>query len=185
IYNIGGRNERANLHLVQFLGGTLTQVLTLMVVPFVFNFFAGPALTAANRAGAVLQVALVQLAATLLFSWIAVGFGVVAVAGAYVARAYLTMPLQQYMLDRHLGIAMASTWRAMMVPLGSAVVMAAVVHLSLPALTGLYGPGWTAALFAVGLGAGLYLSLIAILAWSQLRDIVTTLLSLRTEKKAA
>ncbi len=163
----------------------VTQVLTLMVVPFVFNFFAGSALTAANRAGAVLQVALVQLAATIVFTWIAVPYGIVAVAAAYVLRAYLTMPLQQYMLDRHLGIKMMSTWRAMMIPLGSAVVMAGAVHLSLPALTVSYGYGWPTALMAVGLGAAIYLGLIVALARAQLRDIVTTILSLRSEKKAA
>lgn len=163
----------------------VTQVLTLMVVPFVFNFFAGPALTAANHAGAVLKVALVQLATTILFSWIAVPYGVVAVAAAYVLRAYLTMPLQQYMLHRHLGIRMLSTWRAMMTALGSAVAMAVGVHLALPTLTQTYGFGWTAALLAVALGAIIYLCLIVVFARSQLRDILTTLLSLRREKKAA
>lgn len=163
----------------------VAQVLSLMVIPFVFNFFGGPALTASNHAGEVLKVALVQLLTTILFTWIAVRFGLVAVAAAYVLRAYVTIPLQQYMLARHLGIRVRDTWVAMALPLGCAVAMAATVHFSLRWLAAQYGEGWTPALLAVGLGALVYTVLVIILAWAQLRDMATTLLSMRRKKEPA
>lgn len=163
----------------------VTQMLSLMAIPFVFNFFAGPVLTASNQAGAVLKVAVVQLLTTILFTWIAVRFGLVAVAAAYVLRAYVTMPLQQYMLARHLGIRMGDTWAAMVLPLGCAIAMAIAVHFSLPWLMARYGTGWTPTLLAVGLGVVVYTALVVLLARSQVRDMVTTLLSMRRKKEPA
>lgn len=163
----------------------VTQMLSLMAIPFVFNFFAGPVLTASNQAGAVLKVAVVQLLTTILFTWIAVRFGLVAVAAAYVLRAYVTMPLQQYMLARHLGIRMGDTWAAMVLPLGCAMAMAIAVHFSLPWLMARYGTGWTPTLLAVGLGVVVYTALVVLLARSQVRDMVTTLLSMRRKKEPA
>lgn len=163
----------------------VAQVLSLMVIPFVFNFFSGPALTASNHPGEVLKVAVVQLLTTILFTCIAVRFGLVAVAAAYVMRAYVTLPLQQYMLARHLGIRMRDTWAAMAIPLGCAVVMAAAVHFSLLWLEVRFGVGWTPALLAVGLGALVYAVLVILLAWGQLRHMATTLLSMRRQREPA
>lgn len=161
----------------------ITQVLSLMVIPFVFNFFGGPALTASNHAAEVLKVAVAQLITTLLFTWIAVPYGLVAVAAAYVLRAYVTLPLQQYMLARHMGIRAKDTWSAMALPLGCAVLMAVVVYVFQLWLTTFLGKGWDTALMAVCVGVAIYLSLIAILAWGQLRKMVQTLLSMRVEKE--
>jgi hypothetical protein len=122
---------------------------------------------------------MVQLLTTILFTWLAVPFGLVAVAAGYVLRAYITMPLQQYMLSRHLGIRMRDTWAAMMLPLGCATTMAVAVHFSQSWLVAEIGTGWPSALMAVGLGAAIYSALVAILAWTQLRDMVATLLSMR------
>lgn len=166
-------------------GVPVAQVLSLMVIPFVFNFFAGPALTASNHAGEVLKVAVVQLLTTILFTWIAVRFGLVAVAAAYVLRAYVTMPLQQYMLARHLGIRMRDTWSAMAIPLGCAVAMAAAVHFCSMWLEFRFGAGWLPALLAVGLGALIYAALVTLLAWAQLRAMAATLLSMRRQKEPA
>lgn len=162
---------------------SIAQVLSLMVVPFVFNFFGGPALTASNHATEVLKVAIIQLMATLLFTWIAVPYGLVAVAMAYVLRAYITMPLQQYMLARHLGIRAKDTWSAMALPLGCALMMAGAIYLLQSWLRGNFGEGWATALIAVGAGVIFYSSLVAVLAWGQLRNMVQTLLSLRIEKE--
>ena len=163
----------------------VTQVLSLMVIPFVFNFFCGPALTASNYAGAVLKVALVQLLVTILFTWIAVRFGLVAVSAAYVLRAYVTMPLQQHMLARHLGIRMRDTWTALTLPLGCALTMAVSVHFSLRWFETQYAGGWTPALLSVGLGALVYTVLVVVLAWAKLRDMATTLLSIRRKRESA
>lgn len=161
----------------------VTQVLSLMVVPFVFNFFGGPALTASNRAGEVLKVAVVQLVTTLIFTWFAVRYGLVAVAAAYVLRAYITLPLQQYMLARHLGIRARDTWSAMALPLGCAAVMAAVVYLFQLWLSASLGEGWETAVLAVGVGIVIYSGLVTVFAWEQLRNMVQTLLSLRRRKE--
>lgn len=163
----------------------VTQVLSLMVVPFVFNFFGGPALTASNRAGEVLKVAVVQLMTTIVFTWIAVTYGLVAVAVAYVLRAYITLPLQQYMLARHLGIRAKDTWSAMALPLGCAVLMAAVVYVFQLWLRASLGNGWATAFLAVGVGFTMYSILVAVLARRQLRNMALTLLSLRRRKELA
>lgn len=163
----------------------VSQVLVLMAIPFVFNFFAGPVLTAANRAGAVLQVAVVQLATTLIFTWFAVRYGLVAVAGAYVLRAYITMPLQQYMLQKYAGIRMVSTWKAMVTPLVCAGLMAALVFAVVPLLIEWLGPGWMAVAAAVALGASFYGATIVLLAKDEVKDIIKTLMSVRTERNRA
>ena len=163
----------------------ITQVLSLMLVPFVLNFFGGPALTASNHANEVLKVAILQLIMTLFFTWIAVPYGLVAVAMAYVLRAYITMPLQLYMLARHLGIRAKDTWSAMALPFGCALVMAAAVYLFQWWLSAHFGDGWATALLAVGAGVIFYSSLAVVLAWGQLRDMALVLLSQSRRKGPA
>ncbi|RIV88645.1 polysaccharide biosynthesis protein [Aurantiacibacter xanthus] len=163
----------------------VTQMLSLMVIPFVFNFFCGPALTASNYPSEVLKVAMVQLLTTILCTWIAVRFGLVAVAAAYVLRAYVTMPLQQYMLARRLSIRMSDTGSAMTLPLGCALTMAVSVHFSLRSFETQYAGDWTPALLSVALGALVYTVLVMVLAWAKLRDMAMTLLSTLRKRESS
>ncbi|RYE09987.1 MAG: lipopolysaccharide biosynthesis protein [Hyphomicrobiales bacterium] len=149
----------------------VAQALTLMVIPFVFNFFAGPALTAVNRPQAVLMVAAFQVVTMLLLTWLLVPYGLVAVAVAYVVRAYLTMPLQQYNLFKHTGTTFPSVVRAVWPALASATLMAIAVRLAVLELLAVYGISWTSALTAVIFGALVYTALIILLGRGQLRQI--------------
>lgn len=156
----------------------IAMVLVLMAVPFVTNFFAGPALAAVNRAGQIVAVAALQLAATVLLTWLLVPYGLVAVAVAYVARAYLTMPYQQWVLMKHGGVSPLSTLKMLLPPLVSAVVMAVAVWLAKPHLLMATGPGWPLIGASVALGAALYALLLLLLARTMLRPLFDLLRSL-------
>lgn len=93
---------------------TLAEILVLVAVPFVINYISGPALAAIGRPGWVLIVAIVQCGLTMLLTALAAPYGLAAVAGAYVARAYLTTPLQLWMLDRAVGRGLVTLWRPLL-----------------------------------------------------------------------
>jgi len=80
------------------------KVLVLMAIPFTLNYFTGPAIAAKGASRATLMVAALQLSLTVVLSFVAAPFGLAAVAGAYVIRAYLTMPYGQYALYKYTAI---------------------------------------------------------------------------------
>ncbi len=160
----------------------IAMVLVLMAVPFVTNFFAGPALAAVDRAGQIVAVAALQLAATVLLTWALVPYGLVAVAVAYVARAYLTMPYQQWVLMKHGGVSPLSTLHMLLPPFASAALMALAIWLLKPQIAALTGPGWPLIGAAVALGMVIYALLLLILARTMLRPILDLVRSLASKK---
>ena len=74
----------------------VAQVLGLMAVPFTHNRFAAPALATLGRYGILARLSTLQLVLTIVMSIAAAPYGLVAVAGAYVARAYLMLPFQMW-----------------------------------------------------------------------------------------
>jgi O-antigen/teichoic acid export membrane protein len=117
--------------------GRIAQTLSLMAVPTVVNALAGPTLAALGRSGAIARLALLQLLMTLGFTLAAAPYGLEAVAGAYVLRAYLTVPLQVWLLRREAGVGVRAVLRAIFPPLLAAfgMVMAIVAaELELEAL---------------------------------------------------
>ncbi len=161
----------------------VAMVLVLMAVPFVTNFFAGPALAAMNRAQSVLGVAALQFAATLVLTALLVPWGLVAVAAAYVLRAYLTLPVQQLALARHAHVPMAETARALAPPLLAAVGMALGVWMAAGPLIARLGEGWTMLGAAVALGATLYTGLMLLFGRPMLRDLAALARSLKSDRK--
>jgi O-antigen/teichoic acid export membrane protein len=103
-------------------------VLAPMVLPFTVTYFVSPALAAAGRAGLMSKISLFQLVTTIALSIVAAPFGILAVAAAYVVRAYLTLPVQIILLRRVTGIGFAIVARAVAAPLAAALVMAAAVR---------------------------------------------------------
>ena len=62
--------------------GRIAQLLGLMAVPFTLNRFAGPALAALGRSGALARLGTLQLILTVLLTLAAAPYGLTAVAWA-------------------------------------------------------------------------------------------------------
>jgi O-antigen/teichoic acid export membrane protein len=102
----------------------VAQVLGLMAVPFTLNYFAGPALAALGRSTTLARLAGLQLALTLTLTTVAARYGLVAIAGAYVCRAYLTLPVQMRAFKRYSGVRHRALLGAIVPALTMALVMA-------------------------------------------------------------
>jgi O-antigen/teichoic acid export membrane protein len=102
----------------------IAQVLGLMAVPFTLNYFAGPALAALGRSGTLARLAALQVTLTVVLSLAAVPFGLTAIAGAYVLRAYLTLPVQMWLFKRYSGLGYRVLLKAIAPALSMAIVMA-------------------------------------------------------------
>ena len=74
--------------------------------------------------GTLARIAALQVALTVLFSLIAAPFGLTAMAAAYVARAYLTLPVQMRAFKRYSGIGYRPVLSAIAPALSMAPVMA-------------------------------------------------------------
>ena len=155
-----------------------------MCVPFVLNFFTGPALTSVNRPRANLWIAALQLTLTVIFTWIAVPYGLVAVAAAYVARAWITMIPQQLILARHTGISLAGTTRAILPALAAAVAMAAAVRAAAGPLVARFGAGWETGTATVVMGLLLFAAIMFALGHDPRREIRDLLQTVRKQKEA-
>ncbi|WP_374651115.1 lipopolysaccharide biosynthesis protein [Dongia sp.] len=109
--------------------GYLAQIFALMVVPFSLNYFVSPVLSAIGRGSDMRWLATLQLFLTLGLTILAAPFGIAAVAWAYVGRAYLTFPLQLWLLKRRAGIGFGTTFGATAAPFAASLVMGAGVWL--------------------------------------------------------
>ena len=111
--------------------GLLAQVFAFMALPFTLNQFASPSLGALGASKSLLIISLCQLSLTAIFTIVAAPYGLFAVAWAYVARSYLTLPLQIMLLKRVSGIGLSQTWAAIWQPLTASAVMGVTLHLAL------------------------------------------------------
>ena len=102
----------------------VAQVLGLMAVPFTLNRFAAPALATLGRYATLARLSSLQLALTIVMSVAAAPYGLVAIAGAYVARAYLMLPLQLRAFKRYSGLGYGEVFRSIAPALGTSVLMA-------------------------------------------------------------
>lgn len=160
----------------------VAEVLVLMSVPFVLNFFAGPALTAVNRPQSALRIALLQFLLTLVFTWLAVPYGLVAVAAAYVLRAWITMIPQQEALRRHIGLTAGRTVAAVAPPLAASVVMAAIVRLAASAMPDNWGAGWAAVSIQIAVGLAVYPLIMMLIGHNPLRELREVMGTLRRKE---
>ena len=112
----------------------LAQVLSLLAVPTVVNALAGPTLAALGRSAAIARLAFLQLLITIGFTVAAAPYGLEAVAGAYVLRAYLTVPLQVWLLKREAGVGVLAVLRAIAPPLIAAFAMVVAIVAAEPEL---------------------------------------------------
>ncbi|KWV55788.1 teichoic acid transporter [Rhizobium altiplani] len=165
--------------------GDIATVLVLMAVPFVTNFFASSALSAVNRAESILSVAALQLVTTLILTWLLVPYGVVAVAAGYTLRAWLTMPYQQYVLQRYAHIESKSTLKAVALPFCGATLMAVCVWFAHPVIVEHIQNRWLALGLSIGLGGLIYLAFLPIFGRSVIRPYIALAMSLNPFRKQA
>ncbi|WP_374310924.1 lipopolysaccharide biosynthesis protein [Dongia sp.] len=140
--------------------GALAQIFALMVVPFTLNYFASPMLSAVGRGADMRTLSILQLSLTLGMTWIAAPYGIVAVACAYVARAYLTFPINLWLLKKRAGIAYAETVRASMPPFLASCLMGAGVWVFMHFARAHFSSPLQLVLVAVVFGFVLYASLL-------------------------
>jgi O-antigen/teichoic acid export membrane protein len=105
----------------------VAQVLGLMALPFILNRFAAPALATLGQYATLARLSTLQLALTVVLSLAAAPHGLVAIAWAYVARAYLVLPLQLLAFKRHSGLKYGETLRSIWPALGTSTLMAAAL----------------------------------------------------------
>ena len=105
----------------------VAQVLGLMAVPFTHNRFAAPALATLGRYTTLARLSTLQLVLTVVMSIAAAPYGLVAVAGAYVARAYLMLPLQFWVFKRYSGLGYGEVLRSVAPAFATSALMAAAI----------------------------------------------------------
>lgn len=135
--------------------GQLAQIFAFMALPFTLNFFASPSLSALGASRSLIGLSTTQLALGVVLTLAALPFGLFAVAISYVVRAYLTLPLQIFLLRRASGITPADTFRAIAAPLIASTAMGAALAASIRLLDGRLA-GWSAILLLTALGGALY-----------------------------
>ena len=102
----------------------IARLLGLMAVPFTLNRFAGPALATLGRSGLLAKIAGLQLALTVVLTLAAAPYGLLAIAAAYVARAYLVLPIQMWAFRKYSGLGYGELLRSISPPLFISLVMA-------------------------------------------------------------
>jgi O-antigen/teichoic acid export membrane protein len=142
--------------------GELAQIFAFMALPFTLNQFASPSLGALGASRGLLVIALAQLSLTAVLTLLSAPYGIFAVACAFVARAYLMLPLQIILLKRVSGIGLRDTWRAIWQPFAASIAMGVALFAIRPVMAGLgnglpfhLGP-WIVLALKVAIGALVY-----------------------------
>lgn len=158
--------------------GSLAQVFAFMAIPYTLNFFASPVLSAVGNTHRQRTLAIVQLVATLILTLLALPHGLTAVAIAYVARSYLTLPLQMYFLKEASGIGTQTTFDAIKAPFFASTVMGLLLWTTLQVLAGEQPLSWKE-LLAVIVGAGVFYTASLLAISATYRRLVTDFLPLK------
>src|SRR3546814_11922865 len=87
-----------------------------MALPFTLNFFASPSLSVLGASRSLISLSTTQLVLGGFLTLAALPFGLFAVAVSYVGRAYLTLPMQIWLLRRASGIRPFDSLRAVAHP---------------------------------------------------------------------
>lgn len=135
--------------------GELAQIFAFMAVPFTLNFFASPSLSVLGASRSLISLSTTQLVLGVILTLAALPFGLFAVALSYVGRAYLTLPLQIWLLRRASGIRPVDTFRAVGPPLVASTLMGAALA-ALMRLLDTHLAGWQALLLLTAIGALFY-----------------------------
>lgn len=142
--------------------GQLAQIFAFMAVPFTLNFFASPSLSVLGASRSLISLSTTQLVLGVILTLAALPFGLFAVAVSYVGRAYLTLPMQIWLLRRASGIRPIDSLRAVGAPLVASSLMGVALAIAMRLLDGRLA-GWQSLLLLTAIGAIFYgIALIAI-----------------------
>ncbi|PZQ23280.1 MAG: lipopolysaccharide biosynthesis protein [Sphingopyxis macrogoltabida] len=144
--------------------GHLAQIFAFMAVPFTLNFFASPSLSVLGASRSLISLSTTQLVLGVALTLVALPYGLLAVAISYVGRAYLTLPMQIWLLRRASGIRPIDTFRAVRAPLVASTLMGAALAVAMRLLDARLAD-WTALLLLIATGGLVYAA--ALLAISQ------------------
>jgi O-antigen/teichoic acid export membrane protein len=150
----------------------LLQLLTPLAVPALFSLLCMSILTIYSQAAAVSYLTLAQLVLTVLLSLISAPYGIEAVILAYLARLYLIMPFQIWLVARHAECKASVLVGAMARPLFASLVMAFCCYAALQQLLWI-APHPVMRLLCVSLlGAMVYAGLLWIVDRQSLRWLI-------------
>lgn len=142
--------------------GQLAQIFAFMALPFTLNFFASPSLSVLGASRSLMSLSTTQLVLGVILTFAALPFGLLAIAISYVGRAYLTLPLQIWLLRRASGIRPVDSLRAVGAPLAASTLMGVTLAIAMR-LLGTHLAGWPALLSLTAGGALVYgLALLAL-----------------------
>ncbi len=143
--------------------GPIAQILGLMAVPFTINRFAGPALATLGRSSLLAKIGLLQLALTVAMTLAAAPYGLTAIAAAYVARAYLVLPVQMWAFRKYSGLGYGEVLGAVAPALGTSVLMAGALWWLEPTFLAWIDDRLVRLLAMVAAGATIYLVALVLL----------------------
>jgi O-antigen/teichoic acid export membrane protein len=150
----------------------IAEILGLLAVPFTLNRFSAPGLAALNRSSTLARLAALQVVLTIVLSLAAAPFGLIAMAWAYVLRAYLTLPFQMIAFKRYSGLG----YRPVLVAIAPGLLMAVIMACALWAAGPLIGGGLPNRISFVAvmtvLGAAVYLGALMVFARGFVRQQV-------------
>ncbi|HKX89738.1 MAG TPA: polysaccharide biosynthesis C-terminal domain-containing protein, partial [Sphingopyxis sp.] len=133
-----------------------------MAVPFTLNFFASPSLSVLGASRSLISLSTTQLVLGVILTLAALPYGLFAVAISYVGRAYLTLPMQIWLLRRASGIRPIDSLRAVGPPLVASSLMGVALAIAMRLLDDRLA-GWQSLLLLTAVGALFYgVALIAI-----------------------
>ena len=163
--------------------GELAQIFAFMAIPYTLNYFASPVLGAMGDSARQRSLAVVQLVATLALTWLALPFGLVWVAIAYVVRSYLTLPLQIHFLRVSSSIRLADSWQAVRAPFLASTLMGGLLWSGLGAWHRAAPVGWTAVVILILAGAAVYAATLLLISPAH-RSLLRGMLSARKTRHA-
>jgi O-antigen/teichoic acid export membrane protein len=165
--------------------GPVAQVLGFMALPFTLNRFAAPALATLGRSATLAKISTFQLLLTIALSLAAAPYGLTAMAGAYVLRSYLVLPLQLRVFKRYSGLAYGRLLGSIAPPLVTSVLMATALAALDAALGERLRQHGTYLLVMIPAGAAVYAATLLLLARGFVLEQVRDLRALLPRGKAA
>lgn len=150
--------------------GPVAAVLFLVGPALALQGFGGSVLSAVGRPDMALRLRFVNTVTAIIGFAIAVSFGIVAVAVAFVIRGYLMLPLQLYMQRRYAGVPTGAFLSRLRGPVAATALMAGAV-LAVKAFV--LPPIGTALTLAAEIGVGVVVYLLAIVLFDRtlVRDV--------------
>ena len=151
--------------------GRVLQVLALIGIVHGVSYFNYAVFTGVGRPDYVMKLLAVRTVANVVAFFVAVPYGIVAVAAAFVARAYLLMPLNVFVLRRAIGISPRRYFRNFVPALVGCVAMALAIWM----LSRLPLGDVSRLLSSIGIGAMAYIVTLQLVAPELVRDLLAKL----------